>query len=459
MVAADGGAHARNDDVLGHPKGLVFLAGTEGFERFSYYGMQALLVLYMTGHLLRPEVAATVLGFGAFRGAVEAVFGHLRPEALATQIFGLYTGLVYVAPVLGGHIGDRWIGRRAAVVCGLVLMACGHITMSFEPSFLIALTLLLIGGGLIKGNIAAQVSSLYKPADTRRDQAFSIFILVVNIGGFLSPLVCGTLGEVYGWHYGFATAGVVMLVGIGIYLTGAKTLPPDPPRRTSKEGPGLTAADMPQVRALVILVVVAALFWVAQSQIWNAYPLWVRDRVAREAFGMTVPVTWFQSIDALGAVVLAPVIVWFWRRQAARGIEPLDIRKLLLGCGLFAASVLWLSAGELVAGAGKVPLAWALAYHFLSGVGYLYFAPVIIALVARVAPPHLTATAISIYYLSIFAGSVTSGWLGRFYGVVPGAQFWAIHAAFCASAMLVLWAAGGSLRRASGAGAPVPLFR
>jgi POT family proton-dependent oligopeptide transporter len=447
MVGIDAAGPAAGDDVLGHPRGLVVLAATEGFERFSYYGMQALLVLYMTGHLLQPTVARTVLGFGAFRGAVESVFGALTPQALATQIFGLYTGFVYVAPILGSFIGDHWIGRRRSVVVGLVLMACGHIAMSFEASFLIALALLLVGGGLTKGNIAAQVSSLYAPTDTRRDQAFSIFVLMVNIGGFLSPLVCGTLGEVYGWHYGFATAGAVMLVGVGIYVAGGNALPPEPPRRTRTHGSAPTTTDWSRVRALAILVLVAGLFWVAQSQIWNVYPLWVRDRVARAAFGMTIPVTWFQSIDALGAVVLAPVVVWIWRRQAARGVEPRELRKLALGCGLFAASVLWLSAGELIAGAGRVPLAWALAYHFLSGIGYLYFAPVVIALVSRVAPPHLTAVAISIYYLSIFAGSVASGWLGRFYGVVGGAEFWAIHAALCASGMLLLLLAGNPLRR------------
>lgn len=441
MAMVDGvldGPGARKDEIFSHPRGLVFLAGTEGFERFSYYGMQSLLVLYLVGRLLKPGVSDHVLGFASFHAAMQAVFGKLSITAFATQTFGLYGGLVYLAPIAGGLVGDHWLGRRRAVTIGLLFMALGHFMMAFEPMFLIALASLLTGCGFMKGNISAQVGGLYSPGDPRRDQAFSIFYMTINIGGFFAPLVCGTLGEVYGWHLGFGMAGVIMLIGVGFYLSAGDNLPADPPRLVRAAQPALQKGDAARIAALAVLVVVAALFWTAQSQIWDTYNLWVRDRVDRHLFGAVVPVTWFQSIDAIGAVVLAPVVLWLWRRQAARGTEPSEVGKLTLGCVMFAVTLLVLALAELVAGKGLAPIGWAVAYHTTSAVGYLYFVPVAMALASRIAPPALGATALSIYLLSVFAGSVASGWLGRFYGVINGAEFWAIHAGICATGAVVL---------------------
>jgi POT family proton-dependent oligopeptide transporter len=426
-------------ELFGHPIGLFYFVLMEAFERFSYYGMQSLLVLYMTGYLLKAGTVEHVAGFGAFRAALEAVFGPLSTIALAAQIFGLYTGLVYLVPVLGGLAGDRWLGRRRAIVLGASVMALGHFLMASDRAFLAALATLIAGSGLLKGNVSAQLGSLYDRNDARRDRGFTIYYTAVNVGTVIAPLACGTLGEVYGWHYGFALAGVFMLAGLGVYLSALPYLPPDAPRTAAESGARMGAKEWKIVAALAVVLLAAAAFWTAQSQIWNTYPLWARDRVARDAFGYIVPVTWFQSVDALSAFVVAPPVLWLWTRQAKRGTEPGDLIKIAIGCLIFAGSVLWLSAGELLAGSGKVPILWAFAFHFLSAGGYIYSVPTAVALFSRTAPQRINAMMIAIYYLSIFLGSTASGWLGRFYEVLSGFQFWTLHAAICAGgATLVL---------------------
>src|SRR5471032_3263854 len=219
-------------DLLGHPRGLTFLFATELWERFSYYGMRALLVLYMVKYLLDPQRASTVAGLGSFKNALEFVFGPLAAQPLASQIYGFYTGLVYLTPVFGGLLADRVLGQRRTVILGAALMAVGHFMMAFEHLFLFALLFLIFGNGAFKPNISTQVGRLYASGDRRRDSAFSIFYVGINLGAFLAPLICGTLGEELGWHYGFAAAGVGITLGLVIYLFAAPTLPPDAFTRT-----------------------------------------------------------------------------------------------------------------------------------------------------------------------------------------------------------------------------------
>src|SRR3954467_14066252 len=222
------GATAQNSppEFLGHPRGLAFLFATEMWERFSYYGMRALLVLYMVKYLLQPGQAGSVLGYDAIKAALEVVSGPLSVQALASQIYGLYTGLVYLTPIFGGLLADRVLGQRRTVIIGAVLMAIGHFMMAFESLFLLALLVLILGNGAFKPNISTQVGGLYAPDDRRRDRAFSIFYVGINLGAFLAPLVCGTLGEEVGWHYGFAAAGVGMTLSLAIYLYATRTPPP-----------------------------------------------------------------------------------------------------------------------------------------------------------------------------------------------------------------------------------------
>src|SRR5215475_903162 len=214
-------------DLLGHPRGLTFLFATEMWERFSYYGMRALLILYMTKFLFQPEHIDGVLGLTTLRNALAAATGPLDVQPLASQIYGLYTGLVYLAPVFGGLLADRVLGQRRTVIIGATLMAIGHFMMAFESLLLFALFMLILGNGAFKPNISTQVGGLYAHGDHRRDRAFSIFYVGINLGAFFAPLVCGTLGETAGWHYGFAAAGVGMLIGLVIYLSAWPLLPVD----------------------------------------------------------------------------------------------------------------------------------------------------------------------------------------------------------------------------------------
>ena len=201
--------HARTD-LFGHPPALSYLFATEMWERFSYYGMRALLVLYMVKYLLDPERARDVVGLSALKAALEILFGPLTAHPFASHIYGFYTGLVYLTPILGGLLADRVLGQRRTAIAGAALMAIGHFVMAVEELFLLALGLLILGNGAFKPNISTQVGALYAPGDRRRDRAFSVFYVGINLGAFLAPLVCGTFGEKLGWHYGFAAAGVGM---------------------------------------------------------------------------------------------------------------------------------------------------------------------------------------------------------------------------------------------------------
>src|SRR5437016_3750128 len=205
LITTRGAVLTRAKEVtfMGHPKGLFYLAFTEAWERFSYYGMSALLALYMFNQLLLPGHVEHVAGFARFRATIEWIFGPLSTQALASEIFGLYSGFVYFTPVFGGWLGDR-IGQRNAVIAGALSMAGGHLAMAFDESFLLALLLLIVGSGLLKGNISAQVGSVYPPDDeARRTRGFAIFSTAINFGAVVGPLVCGFLGQRYGWHVGF----------------------------------------------------------------------------------------------------------------------------------------------------------------------------------------------------------------------------------------------------------------
>ena len=251
-VAVDGAAPA---EIFGHPRGLTFLFTTEMWERFSYYGMRSLLVLYMTKYLLLPEHAGDVRGLLTVKSALEGIFGPLDVQPLSSQIWGFYTALVYFTPIFGGLLADRVLGQRRTVIIGAVLMAIGHFMMAVEQLFLFALLALILGNGAFKPNISTQVGGLYAPGDPRRDRAYSIFYVGINVGAFLAPLICGTLGEKVGWHYGFAAAGVGMCIGLSIYLYALPLLPPDELQKARAAHVEHKPLDRDQWRAIIALLV------------------------------------------------------------------------------------------------------------------------------------------------------------------------------------------------------------
>jgi POT family proton-dependent oligopeptide transporter len=410
--------------------------------------MQALLVLYMVGQLLLPGHVEHIAGFAAVRGVIEFVTGPLSVQALATQIFGLYVGLVYLTPVFGGLLGDRVLGRVRAVSLGALSMTAGHFCMAFDESFFLALLLLICGAGLLRGNLAPQLGELYDRADRRRTLAFQIYGSAVNLGAFIAPLATGELARDYGWHVGFAFAGFGMLIGLIVYLRGRTTLPgqrePDMPSATQAPA----AAEPNAVPLLLLLVPVASLFWIAQSQVWNTYNLWVRDHITLTFGHWTMPVPWLQSLDGLAPFICLPPLLLFWRWQASRGREPDEFTKMGIGCLLFGVSTFWLGLAYLVTGAdGRAPLLWAVAFHFGSNIGWLYFSPTILALFTRLAPRRVSATMIGIYYLSTFVGSVISGRLGGLYEKLTAFEFWSLHATLVGLGGVAFLVIGAAARR------------
>ena len=428
---------------LGHPVGLAYLAFTEAWERFSFYGMQALLVLYMVDQALRPGHVEHIIGFQGLRAVLEGSFGHLSVQALASQVFGLYTASVYLTPVLGGLIGDRWLGRRRAVTFGAVLMAAGHFMVAFEGAFLGALVLLIAGCGLLKGNIASQVGRLYGPDDPRRDDAFQIFVLAINAGVIAAPLVCGTLGEIYGWRYGFTAAGFGMLLALVIYLSGRRHLPPDNlPGRKAAAAPKapLSGHDWRALIALVVLVPIFATAFVGNNQIYNAYMIWARDNADLVLFGWRLPVTWLQSYDAGASVACLAGVVVFWRWMAARGRRPGELTKMVIGCaiGVLGFALLALAAVIQARTGGKVPLGWLLAFHIVNSIAFVNLYPVGLALFSRSAPAQVNAAMMGVFYLLFVLTNLMVGWIGGLYESMGHAQFWTLHGGLCAASCLVL---------------------
>lgn len=436
---------------LGHPRGLGYLAFSEGGTAFSYYGMQSLLVLYMANELLKPEHVGAILGFSGFHAFLEQIYGPLPLTATATAITGLFSGLVYAVPILGGLVADRWLGRMRTLITGAVLMTAGHFLMSFYATFLIALAAILIGSGFFNANLRAQVGELYAAGDTRRADAFQVYTLAVNIAVIVAPLICGTLGEKAGYHYGFVAAGIGMALGLVVYLAGRRWMPAEPPRRARSsrgdDAPVLTRHERGTILLLILLIVPLALTFVGNQQIFNAYLLWGEAHYQLVFFGRVMPVSWLLSLDAFVSTLCIFASVMFWRWCDRRGRDPDEIVKLVIGSAIAALAPLVLAAASAVAGpSGKVGLGWGVAFHVVNDIGFANIYPIGLALYSRAAPPQLSATMISVFLLSIFAGTSFAGWLGRFLEHMPTPSFWAMHAGIIAlgTAMLILaWRLAG----------------
>ena len=429
-----------------HPRGLAVLAMTEAWERFSFYGMQALLLLYMVTTLLPSAPERRVWGFAGFRSGVEAITGPLSDQALASQIFGLYAGLVYLTPMAGGLIGDRLIGSRRTVLLGAALMAAGHFLLAFDASFLIALALLILGSGCLKGNIATQVGRLYERGDPRSDRAYLLFNLGINIGAFAGPLVCGTIGAARGAHFGFASAGVGMLIGVVLYCAGWRYLPADRPRAGRDGDATRQAGDGSRVVGLIGLVLLAAFFNVPFGQGYNVFPLWVSAAADRHVAGFEMPVAWYLASDGLITVLATPVVLALWQRQAAAGREPHVAAKIAIGCAMLAAADLLLSGfSAAFPQPHTLRVFWAFGYFLLSSSAYLFVMPVLLAAVARAAPRRLAATLMGVAYAGLFVANLTAGWLGRYYAPLGPARFWLLHAAIAGGGVLVALVIGRRL--------------
>jgi len=444
---------AGTSELFGHPRGLTFLFTTEMWERFSYYGMRSLLVLYMTKYLLLADHSGNVIGLDAVKRALESIFGPLDVQPLSSQIWGFYTGLVYFTPIFGGLLADRVLGRRRTVIVGAVLMAFGHFMMASERLFLFALLALILGSGCFKPNISTQVGGLYAPGDPRRDRAYSIFYVGINLGAFLAPLICGTLGEEVGWHYGFAAAGVGMCIGLCIYLYALPHLPPDELGKTQAgqiDHRSLSRDEWRAIIALLVLFVPNTLFWACYEQIGNTTVLWIDTSIDRgiDLFGWTahIPTTWFLAFNPFMIFAFTPFVVALWARQAARGSEPSTVTKMALGCfGLVAANLVYVFAA-VHAGGGRASWLWVLAAIAIYTVGELYLSPVGLSLVTKVAPARLLSMMMGVWLATSFTGGFLSGYLGSYWSRMPHVEFFLMIAAIAAVAGLMILACHRPLR-------------
>lgn len=430
----DEAAERADRAFIGHPKGLGYLSFVEGCERFSYYSMQTLLVLYMVNYLL-PQRFEAVVGLGWLQ---QARYGGLEGQPLASAIFGDYTSLVYLTPILGGIVADRWLGRRAALIAGGAIMALGHFLMAIEGAFLFALLALIVGVGLFKGNIASQVGELYKDGDNRRAMAFQIFYIAINVSVIAAPLVAGTLGENVGWHYGFGTAGVVMVAGFLLYLKAGPWLPADnrPAKGTAAAKQPLTRDDWVRVLAVVVLVPVLAVALLTNQQIFNAYLVWADEKFALTFFGMTIPTTWMITIDAATSFSMLVAVAAFWNWRGKNYWEPDEIGKMIIGSVFTIAGGLCLVMAAYVAGSGAVGLFWPVMFHFMNSIGFAHILPVSLALFTRLAPKQINATVIGICYLAFFLANQIVGRVGGWYSTMDIVQFWLLHVATAAVGLI-----------------------
>jgi len=465
---------------LGHPKGLGYLGFTEACERFSYYSMQTLLTLYMVNYLLLPGQIENVTGLAWLRAWH---YPGLDGQPLSSAIFGDYTSLVYLMPILGGIIADKLTGRRIALIAGGLVMALGHFLMAFEGAFLFALLALIVGVGLFKGNIATQVGELYSENDLRRAMAFQIFYIFINVSVIIAPLVSGTLGQKVGWHYGFGCAGIVMVLGLTIYLSGRKSLPPDlaVADRDPKQLIGRIIAGAIGIAALVLFwlmisgilfsnwivgtlsaaVMIGALYWfltrnlgqeeklrvlslcilipvmaislLTNQEIFNAYLVWGDQRFNLQFMQYTMPSSWLITLDAALSFSMLVAVALFWKWWSLKRREPDEITKIIIGSVFTIAGGLCLFAAAAVTPAGgKVGLFWPVMFHLLNSIGFAHILPVSLALFTKIAPKQITATVIGLYYLAFFGANKMVGYVGGLYSSLPTTTFWLIHVASAA---------------------------
>jgi len=437
---------SRDDTAfLGHPLGLAWLSACELWERFSYYGMQILLGLYLTKYLFLPEHIGSVVGIAAVRGVLEHVTGPRTPLQLGLLIAGLYAGLVYLTPLFGGLLADRLLGRTRTVVLGASLMALGHFLMAFESSFFLAIACLLVGVGCFKGNIAAQVGALYAPGDKRNATAFQIFLMAVQIAVIGAPLVCGTLGEKVGFHWGFGAAGVGMLIGLATYLAGRGWLPPEPAlaKDHTVKQPPLTRTERSRLALLILLLPILVLSIVGNQQFNIGFTVWSDKHMDLMMFGWQVPVTWLQGVDAFvsSATMLMSIAFWSWWSKHRE--EPDELGKMAIGSLIAAGGpgLMAIAGGIVDTTHGKVGPIWTLAYTVVNDIGFANVMAIGLALYSRVAPKQIVGLVIGVYYLHLFVANSFVGWLGGYMDSMPNRDFWALHALLVAIAGVLLFVA------------------
>lgn len=401
-----------------HPKGLYLLFFVEMWERFSYYGMRALLILYMVQSLM---------------------FSSQK----AGNIYGIYTGLVYLTPLIGGYLADRFIGQRRCITSGAVLMSAGLFLLAFggKELFLLSLFLMICANGFFKSNISSVLGLLYDD-DDKKDSAFTIFYMGINFGAFLSPLVCGTLAFKYGFEWGFAAAGVGMLAGLFLYkvfenkLLGDKGL--NPVISGKEEVTIEETKDNSNIFALFILMLFTIPFWICFEQAGSSLTLFAEYQTNRNLFGFEIPTGYFQSLNPLFIIILAPIFsaVWGWLRS--KGKEPTSVEKFGTALLLMSASYVIMMFAGLAAETDKISPLWLICAYFVMTVSELCLSPIGLSLVSKLAPKKFLSLTMGCWFLTCFIGDGLAGYWGGKYETLTSTQLFAPLAALSFIAFLLL---------------------
>ena len=408
---------------LGQPRGLALLFLVEMWERFSYYGMRALLVLYLVNALKWDTPRAA-------------------------SLYGSYTSLAYITPLLGGYLADRFLGTRRSLVIGGILIALGHFSLAIEgmATFYLGLGLVIIGTGFFKPNVSTMVGQLYEEGDSRRDGGFTLFYMGINLGGFLSPLVCGYLGERVGWNYGFGAAGVGMLLGLGLYLWGRERYLPGIGFHTPRPTTAAARAsekrsdDGARIMALAIVILFVVAFWAAFEQTGSSMSLFADKQTNRVVGGSLIPASWFQSINSGFILLLAPLFAVLWRKLNAKGLEPTTPLKMVFGLGLLGVGFVFLVLGGRVSDGGVlVSPFWLVAAYLFHTMGELCLSPVGLSYVTKVAPLRLASFLMAAWFLANGAGNKIAGMVAGLYGTMPNGKFYMIFVVSSFAAAGILW--------------------
>jgi len=435
---------------FGHPRGLSTLFFTEMWERFSYYGMRAFLVLYMT--------------------APVAAGGLAMSDSDATSIYGTYTGAAWGAAIVGGLIGDRWLGQFRSVLLGGAIIMLGHFVLVFPPLpfFYAGLALVVIGTGLLKPSVSTLVGSLYPAGDGRRDAGFSIFYMGINLGALIGPLVAGYLAQRVDWHIGFASAGVGMALGLVQLAFGKRHLqaaidriaaPPamagspagdETPAPSGTHAAGFSSAEWRKIMAIVVFFLFAILFWAGYEQAGSTLNLFADRHTRLEAFGYSFPSSWFQSVQPFFVITLAPLFAWTWVKLGAR--EPSVSGKFALGLFFMGLAFLVLiPAGSMAQGEGiRVSPWWLVASYAISEFGELCLSTVGMSAVTRLAPPRIVGLMMGVWFLSLSFGNKLAGWIAGLIETMPLATLFTVMTVVLIGAAIVMLALVRPVERLSG---------
>ena len=442
--------------LFGHPVGLAYILGAEAGWAFAYFGMQMMLTLYMTQTLLKPGHVEHVLGFSAYRAMLGGLYGPLSPMGVASQTFGLATGLIYALPILGGLIGDRWLGQRRTVLAGVLVLTFAHVLLIGEQTFLIALALMVVGSGLVKTNLVGQLGRLYAPDDDRRSRAFGLYLIALNVGSLSTPLISGTLGERLGWRYGFIALAVGMGLGALSYIAGRRHMPADAIAVRSSGAPAsprLKRGDGPVVAVLLLMMILDGINLGTYNQAFNVFPVWAEAHVERHVLGFLAPVTWFSTLDGVFTILGTILAVRIWAWQAGRTAHPNNLARVGLGFGLAAAAFGLLAASALIGGMGKAPLAPEIGFFLLIDFSIPWIDTVILTLISSRAPVAILSTLLGLYYLALAGGNFLTGWLGALADRMSMPAFWLMHAGIFGGVLVFLLLAGPRLHRLLAPGA------